>query len=104
MHKLLTLLFLLAAVPANAQNVVTSTLTAKQDCGLPEIMFQESMEYGEQPLFGGATLIIGVDDNPYWGTMMFTVNQDNGFWTLFTFYSDDFVCVTASGINFVVAD
>jgi hypothetical protein len=102
LYKLLAL-FLLASWPAGAQNVVTSTLTAKQDCGSPEVMFQESMEYEESPLFGGSTLIIGVDDKPYWGTMLFTVNQDNGFWTLFTFYSEDFVCITASGINFVAS-
>lgn len=103
MFRFLLFLILIAS-PSYAQNVLTTTLTAKQDCGLPEIMFQESMEYGEQPLFGGSTLIIGVDDNPYWGTMMFTVNQENGFWTLFTFYSEDMVCITASGINFVIAD
>ena len=94
---------LVLASAASAQNVLSTTLTAKQSCGPPEVMFQGSMEFGEQPLFGGATLIIGVDDNPYWGTMMFTVNQDNGYWTLFTFYSDDMVCVTASGTNFIAA-
>jgi hypothetical protein len=99
MYRILVL-FLLIGSPAFSQSVLTTTLTAKQLCGLPQLMFQESIEYREQPLFGGETVITGIDDRLYWGNMMFTVNQENGFWTLFTFYSEDLVCITASGVGF----
>ncbi len=102
MYKLIVAMIFLSA-PAFAQSVLNTTLTANQPCGHPQVIFQESMEYQEQPLFGGETMIIGVDDQAYWGTMLFTVNQENGYWTLFTFYSDNMVCITASGLGFVPA-
>ena len=91
---------LVLASAAAAQNPFLTTLDTVQSCGVPEIIFEESFEYLEQPLFGGSTLVIGSNGEPYWGTMMFTVNQENGFWTLFTFYAENIVCITASGVGF----
>lgn len=99
MLRLLLALWLITGSAAAQGSPLAFNVT--QECGSPEVMFQSSLEYGEQPLWGGETLVFGTDQNPYWGTAFFTVNQDNGFWTLFTFYSDNFVCVTASGVGFV---
>jgi hypothetical protein len=85
---------------ALAQPKEYKTFYTQQVCGHPDLMFKESLDYGEDPLFGGETMIIGTDNNAYWGKTLFTVNQNNGFWTLFTFYDENTVCLTASGIGF----
>lgn len=101
MSKSLTIAAIIFPTLALAQPSVTLTFSTTQECGVPEVIFQESFEYGEQPLWGGETLVFGSDQQAYWGTAFFTVNQETGFWTLYTFYGDDLVCVTASGVGFV---
>jgi hypothetical protein len=51
-------------------------------------------------LFGGDTVVLGPDGQPYWTEMLFTVNQETGLWTLFTFYGENIACLTASGAGF----
>lgn len=93
------LAFLLTTGAAVAQEAPFAVATA-QACGSPQSIFQESMEYSETPLWVGQTLVFNADQNPYWGTTLFTVNQDTGFWSLFTFYGENLVCITASGTGF----
>lgn len=94
------LAFLATTGAVSAQGMPFAVATT-QACGSPQAIFQESMDYGEQPLWGGQTLVFDSVQNPYWGTTLFTVNQDNGYWTLFTFYGENLVCITASGTGFV---
>lgn len=94
-------LALLATTGSAAAQGMPFAVTTTQACGTPDLIFQESFEYSEQPLWVGETLVFDAGQNPYWGTTLFTVNQDNGFWTLFTFYGENLVCITASGTGFV---
>lgn len=85
---------------ALAQSTAQSILT-QQKCGAPGEIFAESFMYDEKPLFGGETLQYDRRGVDYWGTMFFTANQNTGFWTLYTFYGEELVCITASGVSFV---
>lgn len=89
----------LVAGAASAQSTEQSFAT-QQRCGIPAEMFRESFVYDEQPLFGGETLQFDRRGQESWGLMFFTANQSTGFWTLYTFYGEDLVCITASGVAF----
>jgi hypothetical protein len=91
---------LVLTTAAAAQTPPTFTIDTKLQCGVPEVMFQESIAMGEDALFGGDTVVLGPDGQPYWTEMLFTVNQETGLWTLFTFYGENIACLTASGAGF----
>lgn len=91
---------LIVPAAALAQSAPTFTIDVVVQCGIPEIMFQESIALGEDALFGGSTVVLGPDGKPYWTEMLFTVNQETGIWTMFTFYGENIACLTASGAGF----
>lgn len=91
---------LLISQTALAQVSQSTVVVTLQECGHPDFMFQNSFSFDEDPLFGGNTMLFDVNRDPYWGTALFTVNQTNGFWTLYTFYGENLVCITASGNAF----
>ena len=69
----------------------------RQECGPSITMFEEAMDYGETPLFVGKNVTFGVEGTPYYGEMMFTVNQESGSWSMFTIYPDGTVCMSNFG-------
>lgn len=75
-------------------------IITKQQCGPSMIMFWEAMDLGEQPLFQGRTVIFTINDVPVVGEMLFTVNQDTGYWSLFAVFEDDTVCLVSFGNAF----
>lgn len=87
---------------ANAQDADQGKfdIYVKQQCGPSMIMFWEAMEYGEEPLFQGRTVTFMIDGTPVMGEMFFTVNQENGFWSLFSIYEDGTVCLVSFGNQF----
>lgn len=91
---------LVLTTAASAQTSPTFEINTQIHCGIPEVMFQESIALGEDALFGGDTVIIGPDGKPFWTEMLFTVNQETGLWTMFTFYGENIACLTASGAGF----
>lgn len=91
---------LVLTTAASAQTSPTFEINTQVQCGIPETMFQESIALGEDALFGGDTVILGPDGKPYWTEMLFTVNQETGLWTMFTFYGENIACLTASGAGF----
>lgn len=86
------------ASSAGAQNL--QYFYTRQDCGPSQFMFNPSIDYDETPLFVGSSATISVDGVPYVGTMMFTVNQDSGTWSMFAIFDDGTVCLTAFGEDF----
>lgn len=85
------------ATASNAQELSLKRFYTVQDCGEQFRMFDYSAEIGEQPLFIGTSTMVGIEGEYYNGSMMFTVNQDTGTWTMFTQYADGTVCITAFG-------
>jgi hypothetical protein len=98
MLRLILALSLIAGA-ASAQST-EQYFDTQQRCGKTSDMFKESFVYDEQPLFGGETLQFDRRGEENWGLMLFTANQNTGFWTLYTFYGEDLVCITASGVGF----
>lgn len=88
------------ALPAVASAQDIRYFYTREECGPSNTMFAEAMDYGETPLFTGANAIFGTDGTPYYGTMMFTVNQDTGSWSMFTQYPDGTVCMVTFGGSF----
>lgn len=103
MNKLITGAAILASTSfANAQEIAEQKfdIYSKHECGPSMIMFWEAMDLGEQPLFQGRTVVFTINDVPVVGEMLFTVNQDTGYWSLFAVFEDDTVCLLSFGNAF----
>lgn len=94
---------LVYSVSANAQETVDNRqwFMVKQEC-MPIKEFMELVvgRWGEQALFTGEGVTIGMDDTPYNGGVMLLVNQTTGTWTLGTLYGNGTVCINAAGTEF----
>lgn len=93
MLRLITAIAMVLPAVANAQEIFYT----RQECGPSNTMFAESIYYEEQPLFSGMNVTYGYDGEPYYGNMMFTVNQETGSWSMFTLYPDGTVCMVNFG-------
>lgn len=98
LRKLTTVAAMLLPTLVTAQEI--QTFLTSQDCSDSLTMLSPSFNLGESPLFTGENVIFGVNGTPYVGTMMFTVNQNTGTWTMFTLYEDNTVCTVAFGQYF----
>lgn len=89
------------APSANAQEDTTKWFRVSQEC-MPIQKFMESTvgRYGEQALFTGKGVTIGIDGQPYTGEVMLLVNQSTGTWTLGTLYNNNTVCINGGGTEF----
>lgn len=95
-----SLLMLILATPAVAQEADKYFYT-RQQCGPAVEMMQDAViGYNELALFTGTGLAFSVEGTPYQGGSMFFVNQDTGTWTLLTLYGDGTACITALGTDF----
>lgn len=63
-------------------------------------MAQLAEKNGEQVLFIGEGLTFSRESQPYRGGMMFTVNQDEGNWTMFQLFGDGMACMLFNGGKF----
>ena len=94
---------LVYSVSANAQETIDNTqwFMVKQECmPIQDFMTLVVGQWGEQALFTGEGVTIGVDDTPYNGGVMLLVNQQTGTWTLGTLYGNGYVCINAAGTEF----
>lgn len=103
MAKLTAALFVLLAVfggTASAQEQEKLLMT-QAPCSPFQEMSALAEQHGEKPLFlgEGLTFQSGTSE-PFKGGMLFTVNQDEGNWTLFQVFQDGMACMIMNGGKF----
>lgn len=59
-----------------------------------------SVQYQQEPLFTGLTFDYDQNKNAVPGRLVFTVNQDTGTYSIFTFYENGWVCLHREGFLF----
>ena len=96
MFKYILPLFL--ATAANAQDSMPFFTT--QMCKPAGLLFEDIDEFGETPLFTGASVTFTLDNQPVVGGSMFFVNQDTGTWSLVSLYNDGMACLVTVGNEF----
>ena len=103
MAKLTATLFVLLAVfggSASAQEQDKLLMLQSPCAPFPE-MAQLAEQHGEKPLFMGEGLTFAAGTGQsYRGGMVFTVNQDDGNWTLFQVFGDGMTCMLMNGGKF----
>ena len=93
---------LLFAGTAGAQQAEPERLLQTQaPCSPFQEMSRLAEQHGEKPLFIGEGLTFqSGTSQPYRGGMLFTVNQDEGNWTLFQIFGDGMACMIMNGGKF----
>ena len=103
MHKVLAMIWvLLFASTAVAQTATEEKLLHTQaPCATYAEMVQLASKHGELPLFIGKGLTFESGTGvPRKGGMVFTVNQDEGSWTMFQVFEDGITCMIFNGSSF----
>lgn len=93
---------LLFAGTAVAQTATEEKLLQTQaPCSPFAEMSRLAEQHGEKPLFLGEGLTFqSGTSQPFKGGMLFTVNQDEGNWTLFQVFQDGMACMIMNGGKF----
>lgn len=103
MAKLAAALYVLLAVvggTASAQEQ-EKLLHTQAPCSPFQEMSALAEQHGETPLFLGEGLTFqSGTGKPFKGGMLFTVNQDEGNWTLFQVFNDGMACMIMNGGKF----
>jgi hypothetical protein len=73
---------------------------AVQLCDYWENVATNLSVYGERILFTGDIVQTHVSGTPYYGNMLFQVNQETGTWALISLWGDGNACLVAAGIGF----
>jgi hypothetical protein len=96
----LLFLSLVLVLPTWAYAQQVKNFYTVSECGAPLDQFSFSIDLDEEILFEGTSVVKGSSGTPFFGGMLFTVNQDTGTWTLFSLYADGTVCTIAFGEDF----
>ena len=93
---------LLFAGTAGAQEAEREKMLLTQSpCATYDEMVAMVDKHGEKPLFIGEGLTFQAGrGTPYRGGMFFTVNQDEGNWTIFQLFGDGMTCMLMNGGKF----
>jgi hypothetical protein len=97
---LLTTLFLITPALAQEQENTEKTFYTMNGCDRLDKVATNMAKYEESVLATGTIVQFHMSGQPYFGHMMFQVNQDTGTWSLISMWPDQTVCVVAVGKEF----
>lgn len=90
---------ILLASTVSAQEEVPPFISSQPCAPIQEFVFQ-TQQYEEETLFKGMTLQRHISGQSVWSSMVFTVNQDTGTWSLISLYDNGYACLVANGSKF----
>ena len=93
------LLLISCTAVAQEQNT-NKTFYTMQGCSYWEDLATSFSKYDEKVLFTGDIVQFHNTGKPYYGGMMFQVNQKTGTWTIISVWPDGTACVVGAGKNF----
>ena len=107
MAKLTAALFVLLAVVyggtaySQEQQQEEVFIYSQAPCATYTEMVKLVSKHGEKPLFIGEGLTFQAGSSrPFKGGMIFTVNQEEGNWTIFQVFADGMTCMLFNGSKF----
>lgn len=83
----------------SAQEQVPPFISAQPCAPMQEVAVQ-TLQYKEETLFKGMMLQRHASGQYVNSSMVFTVNQDTGTWSLISLYDNGYACMVANGSQF----
>jgi hypothetical protein len=90
---------ILLASTVSAQEEVQPFVSAQPCAPMQELAIQ-ARKYQEETLFKGMLVQQHISGQSVWSSMVFTVNQDTGTWSLISLYDNGYACLVANGSQF----